>query len=66
MEVKDRLEQAQQHYKDAYDRADRDVEFSVGQWVWLRLLHRPVASLDIRGRGKLGPKFYGPFKVLSV
>lgn len=38
----------------------------MGDWVLLRLLHRPMASLvDTRGRGKLGPKFYGPFQVLS-
>jgi hypothetical protein len=30
-----------------------------------RLLLRPFASLDVRGHGKLGPKFYGPFKVIE-
>jgi hypothetical protein len=24
-----------------------------------------MASLDIKGRGKLGPNFYGPFKILE-
>jgi hypothetical protein len=36
-------------------------------------LHRPLASLDVKGKGKgkgkgkrkLGPKFFGPFKVLD-
>jgi hypothetical protein len=37
----------------------------VHDWVWLRLLNRPVASLDITGRGKLGPRFYGPFKIIK-
>lgn len=37
----------------------------MGQWVWLRLLHCPLASLDVRRRSKLGPKFYGPFQVLA-
>jgi transposase InsO family protein len=64
-EVKDRLEQAQQHYKAVYDRSHRPVEFVPGQWVWLRLLHRPVASLQVTGRGKLGPKFFGPYQVLQ-
>jgi len=64
-EVRDRLEQAQQHYKAVYDRRHRPVVFSPGQWVWLRLLHRPAASLNVRGRGKLGPRFFGPFQVLD-
>jgi hypothetical protein len=64
-EVRDRLDQAQQHYKAIYDRKHRPLEFSPGQWVWLRLLHRPVASLQVQGRSKLGPKFFGPFKVLE-
>jgi hypothetical protein len=34
-------------------------------WVWLRLLNRPVASLDITWRGKLGPHFYGPLKIIK-
>ncbi|WVZ98121.1 hypothetical protein U9M48_043599 [Paspalum notatum var. saurae] len=64
-EIRDRLEQAQQYQKNQHDRRHREVVFSPGQWVWLRLLHRPAASLDVRGRGKLGPRFYGPFKVLE-
>jgi hypothetical protein len=43
--------------------ANRPVEFAVGQWVWLRLLHRSAASLQVQGRNKLGPKFFGPFQV---
>jgi hypothetical protein len=62
-EVRDRLEQAQQHYKVVYDRRHRPVQFSPGQWVWLRLLHRQVVSLNVQGRGKLGPRFFGPFQI---
>lgn len=65
VEVRDRLEQAQQHYKAVYDRHHRPLQFVPGQWVWLRLLHRPVASLQLKGRGKLGPKYFGPFRVLE-
>jgi hypothetical protein len=39
------------------------VVFDVGQWVWLQLLHRPMATLDVKGRGKLGPCFFGPFQI---
>jgi hypothetical protein len=33
--------------------------------VWLRLLNRPLASLDICSRSKLGPKYFGSFKVVE-
>jgi hypothetical protein len=65
LEIWERLEQAQQCYKGFYDRKHREVEFAVGDWVWLRLIHRSLASLDVRGRCKLRPKFYGPFQVLE-
>jgi hypothetical protein len=54
-----------EYYKLFYDRTHRDMSFQVGQWVWLRLLHRPITSLDTKGKGKLGPKFYGPFKIID-
>ncbi|WVZ98182.1 LOW QUALITY PROTEIN: hypothetical protein U9M48_043651, partial [Paspalum notatum var. saurae] len=57
--------QAQQVQKAQHDRGHRELIFTPGEWVWLRLLHRPAASLDIRSQGKLGPRFYGPFKVLD-
>jgi hypothetical protein len=65
LEVREQLEQVQQHHKAFYDRHHRPLEFTVGQWVWLHLLHRPMASLDVRGRGKLGPKYYGPYKIME-
>jgi hypothetical protein len=65
VEIKDRLEHAQQYYKLYYDRKHHEVEFQVGQWVWLGLINRSLASLEVRGRGKLRPKYFGPFKVLE-
>jgi hypothetical protein len=64
-EVRDRLEQAQQYHKLHYDRKHREVEFTVGQWVWLRLLHRPITSMQVQGRGKLGPRYFGPYQILQ-
>jgi hypothetical protein len=61
VEIHDWLEQAQQHYKLHYDRKHRDVEFQVDDWVWLRLLHRSIASLSVQGRSKLSPRFFRPF-----
>ncbi|WVZ76921.1 LOW QUALITY PROTEIN: hypothetical protein U9M48_024839 [Paspalum notatum var. saurae] len=61
--TKDRLEQSQQFYKVQYDCCHRPVEFEVGAWVWLRLLHRPATPLNVRGPQKLRPKFNGPFRI---
>ena len=54
-EVRQRLIHAQQLSKKYYDTNHRDVEFEVGAWVWLRLLHRTMQSLDPCARHKLGP-----------
>jgi hypothetical protein len=50
MEIRERLEQAQSYQKLQYDRNHREVEFQPGQWIWLRLLHRPMASWISRER----------------
>jgi hypothetical protein len=65
VETRERLEQAQNYYKLYYDRKHQEVEFQVGQWVWLRLISQPLALLDARGRRKLGPKYFGTFKVVK-
>jgi hypothetical protein len=62
-EIHDHLEQAQQHHKEYYDRKHRPVYFEVDQWVWLRFLHRPMASLEVKGCSKLGPHYFGPIQI---
>jgi hypothetical protein len=37
----------------------------VGDWVWLCLLHCRTCSLEHRAKGKLGPRYAGPFQVLE-
>jgi hypothetical protein len=64
-EVRERLEQAQQQHKAFYDHKHRQLDFVVGKWAWLCLLHRLIASLDIKGRRKLRPNFFGPFQVME-
>ena len=63
-EVRQRLLQAQQLSKKYYDVSHRDLEFAVGDWVWLCLLHRTTQSLEPWAKGKLGPRYAGPFQVL--
>jgi hypothetical protein len=55
----------QQQYKHYYDHKHQEVTFTVSQWVWLRLLHQPRASLYVKGHSKLGLKFYGSFLILE-
>jgi hypothetical protein len=64
-EICERLFQAQQISKKYYDASHRELEFAVGDWVWLRLLHRTTQSLAPRAKGKLGPRFAGHFQVLE-
>jgi len=64
-EIRERLLQAQQLSKKYYNVSHCDREFAVGDWVWLRLLHRAAQSLEPRAKGKLGPRYAGPFQVLE-
>uniref|UniRef100_A0ACD5VIT2 Uncharacterized protein n=1 Tax=Avena sativa TaxID=4498 RepID=A0ACD5VIT2_AVESA len=64
-EARQCLLQAQQLSKKYYDAHHREAEFAVGDWVWLRLLHRSTQSLDPRAKRKLGSRYVGPFRVLE-
>jgi hypothetical protein len=62
-EVRARLLQAQEYARKHYDVHHHAMEFAVGDWVWLRLLHHPTQSLVPGTRGKLGPRYVGPYQV---
>lgn len=47
-----------------YDKGHRDVEFSPGSYVWLRLHPYRQKTRASHVYHKLAPKFYGPFAVL--
>jgi len=48
------------HYYDAHH---HPLVFNVDDWVWLRLLNHHMRSLDPGTRGKLGPRYAGPFQI---
>lgn len=50
--------------KEQHDAKRREVIFSVGDWVWLRLHHRSAVGITT-SRSKLSPKFYGPFQITA-
>jgi hypothetical protein len=62
-EIKTRLTQAQEYARRHYDAHHRDLEFTPGDWVWLRMLNRPTHSLVPGPHTKLSPKYAGPFQV---
>lgn len=64
-DVRERLLQAQEHAKRHYDAHHRPLAFNVDDWVWLRLLNHHTRSLEPGTRGKLGPKYVGPFQVIE-
>jgi hypothetical protein len=64
-EIRERLLQAQDIMKHQHDQNRRQVEFQVGDWVWLRLNHRVAAGIRSPRQTKLGPKYFGPYAVLE-
>ena len=64
-DVRERLLQAQAYAKRHYDEHHRELEFQVGDWVWLRLLHSQARALVGNKKSKLGPRYAGPFQVLE-
>jgi hypothetical protein len=64
-DVCERLLQAQAYAKSHYDEHHRELEFQVGDWVWLRLLHSQARTLVGNKKSKLGPRYAGPFQILE-
>jgi hypothetical protein len=64
-DIKERLHQAQGIMKTHHDQSRRQVEFQVGDWVWLRLNHRTASAIRPVGQTKLGPKYFGPYAVME-
>jgi transposase InsO family protein len=46
-EIKERLILAQNVMKEQHDNHRRELDFQVGDWVWLRLQHRQAANLIV-------------------
>ncbi|GMJ01960.1 hypothetical protein HRI_003865200 [Hibiscus trionum] len=61
--LKMNLGSAQARMKFIVDRHHREVEFAVGDWVFVKLQpYRPL-SLRLRRHQKLSPRFFGPYMI---
>jgi hypothetical protein len=41
------------------------VLFQEGDWVWLKLQQRTTVGVTLATHSKVGPKYYGPYKILQ-
>ena len=63
--LKDNLIAAQARMKQQYDQHKGEREFSVGDWVFLRLQPYKQTSIQTRASMKFSPWFYGPYQILE-
>ena len=65
-EVRQHLLQAQQLSKKYYDNNHREAEYAVGDWVWLRLLHRTAQPWTRMRSASWGLATQDPFRCSSA
>lgn len=63
--IKQHLQRAQQRMKNQADKNRSERQFSVGDWVYLRLQPYVQTSVAPRASQKLGFRFFGPYLILQ-
>ncbi|GAU21227.1 hypothetical protein TSUD_11450 [Trifolium subterraneum] len=64
-QLKLHLLKSQQQMKAYADRKRQDLQFAVGEWVFLKLRPHRQQSLVKRINQKLAARFYGPFQIID-
>jgi len=60
--IQERMRAAQSRQKSYYDKRRKDIEFAVGDHVFLRVTPRTGVGRALKSR-KLTPRFIGPFEI---
>ncbi|GKA03095.1 putative reverse transcriptase domain-containing protein [Tanacetum coccineum] len=63
-QIMDRLKAARDHQKSYADKKRKPLEFSVGDYVLLKVSHWK-GVVRFRKKGKLAPRFVGPFEIVE-
>ncbi|XP_038687346.1 uncharacterized protein LOC119996729 [Tripterygium wilfordii] len=63
--LKTNLQRAQLRMKNQADQHRREVQFEVGDLVFIRLQPYRQLSLRLRRDQKLGPRYFGPFPIIQ-
>ncbi|WMV18474.1 hypothetical protein MTR67_011859 [Solanum verrucosum] len=62
--IRDRLKMAHSRQKSYADDKKRDLEFEVGDWVYLKI--SPMKGvMRFAKKGKLSPRYVGPYEILK-
>ncbi|GAU17006.1 hypothetical protein TSUD_37640 [Trifolium subterraneum] len=64
-QLKLHLQKAQEQMTTYANKKRRDLCFTVGEWVFLKLRPHRQQTVVRRINQKLAPRFYGPFKILA-